>query len=179
LDAAWLKGYRNVNNKSSVNSHDANLTKEDERLREILFAEKKKRELNQEKFAALLGIQPSYLSEILSGKKAGQRLAMQFLMNLDMLPDSEKKPNCPICNSNKNIKDLCMKVKVLIESKTHWGKSLEQNIISFKTGYDTEINSKNMDKVTSSGHDGGTPEGPARHTAKRQKAGSSTSGSLS
>ena len=53
-----------------------------------------------------------------------------------LLTGKEKKKNCPICNSDKNIKDLCEKVKILIESKTHWGDSLQANINSFKVGYD-------------------------------------------
>jgi len=63
-----------------------------------------------------------------------------------LLTGEENKTNCPICNSDKNIKDLCEKVKILIDSKTHWGDSLQANINSFKVGYDNDKKLKEVQK---------------------------------
>lgn len=45
---------------------------------------------------------------------------------------------------NEKIKDLCRKVKEVVESDTHWGLSLEANIHSFKAGLDGDKERKEM-----------------------------------
>ena len=44
---------------------------------------------------------------------------------------------CPV-QCDENMQDLCKEVKEVIESKTHWGSSLEANIHSFKAGLDND-----------------------------------------
>lgn len=46
------------------------------------------RRCNQKEFAKILGISSAYLSEILSGKKSGQQLALNFLIKLKLLSSS-------------------------------------------------------------------------------------------
>jgi hypothetical protein len=65
--------------------------------------------------------------------------------------DSTCAPDCPLHDCDKPIKDLCEKVKVLVESETHWGESLKSNINSFKKGYDKDLSDeadkKRMDEL--------------------------------
>lgn len=71
--------------------------REQERLRDRLRQEMHRRDLLQKDFAKLLGIRPTYLSYILSGKRAGARKLVDFakrlkvpigyLLGLENLPD--------------------------------------------------------------------------------------------
>ncbi len=69
--------------------------------------------------------------------------------------------NCSVGCSDKTQK-FCKKVKEIIESETHWGTSLEQNIDSFKLGLESDL---------AKGLKSGAHKGPVRVTGLRKKAG--------
>ena len=73
----------------------------------------------------------------------------------------EKK--CSI-NCDERIMDLCRKVKEVVESDSHWGKSLEANIHSFKSGLDNDKDIKEL-KKSIRGH---FAERPRKNTGKKR-----------
>jgi len=98
-------------------------------------------------------------------------------LNLINTDPSSHKNDCPLAGCDQKMIDICRDVKELIESKTHWGASLEANIGSFKKGLDTdkkltavEQRVQILEKVTSSGSSSGTQK-PAVRTGRKRKAG--------
>lgn len=85
-------------------------------------------------------------------------------------------PSCSV-GCGQEIKELCIKVKKVIESETDYSGALESNIHAFdkavEDGHrlvDHERRLENLEKVASLGPSGGIQD-PASHTAKRRKAG--------
>jgi hypothetical protein len=118
-----------------------------EAFREILRREMAKRpELSQNAFAKLIGTNSAYLSEILAGKKDGQRLAVRALMNLGAINGkSGCEGTCPLAGKPRKIVQLLMDTLDVIDSDTHWGTSMIANIRSFHDGL--ELQRKQTDKL--------------------------------
>ena len=62
-------------------------------LKEILLEEMKRRGINQQDLANILGVSPGFVSQILSGKKKGERNYYKFLKKLAIeLPEPTPAP---------------------------------------------------------------------------------------
>lgn len=143
-----------MNNKSSDNSHSVNGETEADILRDILKREMKERRLSQKDFATLLDINTSYLSEILSGKKSGERKALQFLIKLNMSPKKDK-PGCPL-NCDETLREFCRKVKNIRDYGTPYKEAIEANILCFEDSITVKRDLKNLRKTRSKGRKSGT-----------------------
>lgn len=72
---------------------------------------------------------------------------------------------------SEEIAKLCKKVKDVVESKTHWGTSLEANIHSFKAGLDNEKELKELRedvKKLKSSNAARSSEHPKKSTGKKE-----------
>lgn len=117
-------------------SHDANTTEEDAVLRKVLMWELEKRpQMNQSEFANLLGISSGYLSEILNGKKSGQRYALKFFIRLgiaDNLLDDKAKSTLG-SGWPDHIRRECETLKLILESDdTVIKDAIKSNIRAFR-----------------------------------------------
>jgi hypothetical protein len=105
-------------------------------------------------------------------------------ISMDWLLTGKNEENDCRVKCDKKLRGLCKKVKEVVESKTHWGKSLEANIESFKIGLDGDEKHerdiqelrqqiKNLEETNSKGQDAGTTAEPVSSTGRKRKAGSS------
>ena len=88
--------------------------------------------------------------------------SMEWLLTGDNIEVVDEK-KCSI-NCDERIMDLCRKVKEVVESNTHWGKSLEANIHSFKSGLDNDKDIKELKKSIR----GFFAERPQKNTGKKK-----------
>lgn len=97
---------------------------------------------NAAQLSRVSGVSTGVLSRYFNddGISADNLFAVMEALNL-----FEKKgdKNCNVA-CDQEMTELCRKVKEVVESKTHWGSSLEANINSFKSGYD---NDKRVDEL--------------------------------
>jgi len=118
-----------------------------------------------------------YLSGAIPGIDKAISIANQAGVSLDwLLTGEEARTGCPI-SCDERMRELCGDVKELVESKTHWGDSLESNIKSFKKGLDNDRELDNIKKrldnlehTASPGPDTGTTKKTVKRTGLKKKA---------
>ena len=102
------------------------------------------------KFANSVGVSSTMVRNWREGKylpNTTQLLEIKDRYNISidwLLTGDSKADNLTECD--KKIRDLCDKVKEVIESNSHWGLSLESNINSFKSGLDNDRDLKELQK---------------------------------
>lgn len=113
--------------------------------------------LNQEALAQLSGVRQPVISRLVNGgANIGTDNIFALLKALNLLNDINTL--CSV-QCDKELREICAKVKEIMDSKTHWWTSLEQNINSFHKGMES-------DRGSTSG-----TQKPARRTGLKKKAG--------
>lgn len=80
--------------------------------------------------------------------KALLKISKVFDVSVDwLLMGKEQQNNNYNFECDETTMDLCRTVKELIESKSHWGYSLEANIKSFKAGHELEKDVRELKKA--------------------------------
>jgi hypothetical protein len=89
------------------------------------------------------------------------------------IPESQTcGDRCPV-NCDPDLRELCKKVKKIIDYGDPYGRALEANILCFEDSINTRRELENLKKTTSQNPSPGTAGEPARCTGRKQKAGSS------
>jgi transcriptional regulator with XRE-family HTH domain len=101
---------------SNKKSHSENLDIFDNILSDLLLRELVRRNINQRELADILEITPSYLSEILNKKKAGQRLGFKFLYNLKLIvSENHEQKNNFMCGWPEETIKACNDLKKILD----------------------------------------------------------------
>lgn len=106
-------------------------------LVDMIVARMNEKKLNQSSLSELAGVVQPVISRLLGGSaNIGVDNIYRILTVLNLLD----KDNLIVCDIEcaEPVKNLCRKVKKVVESETHWAKSLEANIHSFAAGLDND-----------------------------------------
>jgi len=131
---------------------------------------------NEAAFIKKTGISDQAFRKYLKGTIPGGanilKIAEAANVSTDWLLTGKEPAGSPCSIScDERLKELCKKVKKVIESKTPYAAALEANILCFEDSINVKREMENLKAVTSGGPGGDMPGDPAEHTAKKQKAG--------
>jgi transcriptional regulator with XRE-family HTH domain len=115
-------------------------------LVELIVKQMEIKDLNQYALAKLSNVAQPVISRLLNGSaNIGTVNIYQILNVLNLFNIDNKIEHCEI-KCDEKIKGLCLKVKKVVNSDSHWGKSLEANIHSFAAGLEQDESIKELKK---------------------------------
>lgn len=140
---------------------------------DIILIEMQRRGWNTMNLSKESGVVQPVISRFLNGSiNIKVKNIFNLLKSLGLVSTTGKEadpPGCPV-QCDKDLRELCKKVKSVIDSGSDYADALKSNIVCFEKSVQLERRIDNLEKLSSPGQRGGAARA-ARLTAKKQTAG--------